>query len=32
MKELLLLCRKHVKFAFSGDICIQIDDVAMEYH
>ena len=30
MKELLLLCTKHVHFTFNGDIYIQLDGVAME--
>ena len=29
MKELLLLCTKHVHFTFNGDIYIQLDGVAM---
>ena len=29
LKELLLLCTKHVQFTFSGDIYIQLDSVAM---
>ena len=29
MKELLLLCTKHVQFTFSGGIYIQLDGVAM---
>ena len=29
MKELLLLCTKHVHFTFNGDIYIQLDAVAM---
>ena len=30
MKELLLLCTKHVHFTFNGDIYIQLNGVAME--
>ena len=30
MKELLLLCTKHVHFTFNGDIYIQLDGVAMK--
>ena len=29
MKELLLLCTKHVHFTFNEDIYIQLDGVAM---
>ena len=29
MKELLLLCTKHVHFTFNGDIYIQLDGVTM---